>query len=384
MEIPDSVTSIGARAFMDCGGLTSVTIPDSVTSIAYSAFESCIGLTRVTIGKGVTSTDHSAFANCTGITEVIWNAENCVFAGSEYNSRVFVNCTNLATITIGKGVKVIPDYTFEGCSGLTSITIPNSLISIGNCSFGGCSKLENIYIANLGAWCKISGLYHLMGSGPVNKKLYLNSNLITNLIIPADVTTISDFAFTGCSSLTSINIPDSVISIGDYAFNGCTSLQYNEYDNALYLGNDNNPYIALIKVKSTSITSCIISENCKFIHSSAFEGCGEFTSIEIPDSVTSIGDRAFYECGALTSVIIPDGVNAIEEYMFGDCGGLVSITIPDSITSIGDRAFRYCTSLTSVIFNGTKEQWGNINKDNFWREFSSIKTIKCTDGDITF
>ena len=50
-----SVTSIGAYAFLNCSGLTSVTIPNSVTSIGYSAFEGCSSLTSVTIGNSVTS-----------------------------------------------------------------------------------------------------------------------------------------------------------------------------------------------------------------------------------------------------------------------------------------------------------------------------------------
>ena len=44
-----SVTSIGAYAFRDCSGLTSVTIPNSVTSIGEHAFSGCSGLTAVHI-----------------------------------------------------------------------------------------------------------------------------------------------------------------------------------------------------------------------------------------------------------------------------------------------------------------------------------------------
>ena len=68
--IPNSVTSIGNRAFYDCSGLTSVTIPNSVTSIGQSAFSGCSGLTSVTIGNSVTSIGSSAFSYCSGLTSV--------------------------------------------------------------------------------------------------------------------------------------------------------------------------------------------------------------------------------------------------------------------------------------------------------------------------
>ncbi len=96
---------------------------------------------------------------------------------------------------------------------------------------------------------------------------------LTSVTIPDSVKLINGGAFYGCTSLTSITIPDSVTSIGEAAFRNCTSLQYNTYDNAKYLGNESNPYLALIDVKSSSITSCKIHEDTKLIAYRAFSGC---------------------------------------------------------------------------------------------------------------
>ena len=92
--IPNSVTSIGYRAFYGCSGLTSVSIPNSVTSIGSNAFEGCSGLTSITIPNSVASIGISAFGNCSKLT----------------------------TITIGSGIKTIYSSAFASCPELTDVT----------------------------------------------------------------------------------------------------------------------------------------------------------------------------------------------------------------------------------------------------------------------
>jgi hypothetical protein len=66
--IPNSVTTIGDEAFLDCTGLTSITIPNSVTMIGEESFGGCIGLTSVTIPNSVTAIGWRAFSECTGLS----------------------------------------------------------------------------------------------------------------------------------------------------------------------------------------------------------------------------------------------------------------------------------------------------------------------------
>ena len=233
---------------------------------------------------------------------------------------------------------VIPDsvtsigrYAFSGCSSLTSIEIPDSVTSIGDDAFYNCSSLTNITF-----------------EGNIPSYLYSDISNLSTIILEYGVVSIPSYAFDGCTSLTSIVIPDSVTSIGDGAFYRCSSLQFNEYDNAYYLGNENNPYAVLIKAKNTNITSCEINTAARIIYEVAFNSCSSLTSIVIPDSVTSIGEWAFYDCSSLTSVVIPD-----------------------SVTSIGDDALYRCSSLTIYCEaeeqpSGWSSSWNSSNRPVVW------------------
>lgn len=188
-SIPNSVESIRSYAFYGCTGLTSVTIPDSVTYIDDYAFEDCTGLANVTIGNGVTSIGDFAFENCTSLT----------------------------SIRIPSSVTSIGGYAFGNCTGLIEITIGDSVKSVGLYAFLGCVNL-NINITNIASWCQI----HFFTGHPFDAyNLFLNNNLVTNLIIPEGVTSIDNFQ--DCISITSVVIPSSVTEICD-AFENCINL----------------------------------------------------------------------------------------------------------------------------------------------------------------
>ena len=264
------MTIIGDCAFHDCTGLTSIIIPDSVTRIGENVFYGCTGLTSITVPDSVTSIGRSAFSGCPIETATI----PALAANHIKNSQ-------LKTVTITSGER-INERAFSGCANLTAITIPDSVTSIGSGAFFDCAGLRDVYITDIGKWCGISfGDYE---GNPLRyaKNLYLNGTLITNLVIPNGVTSISNFAFFGCTGLTAVTIPDSVTSIGGYAFRDCIGL-----------------------------TSILIPNSITSIGVSAFENCKSLTGINIPDGVTSIGSCAFESCSSLEYVTLPKSLTAI-------------------------------------------------------------------------
>ena len=431
--ISNSATSIGLATFFGCNSLKSVVFNgnSNLNSIGSSAFSNCDSLISISIPESVTSIGEDAFKNCRCLTSVVFNGNSNL---NSIGSSAFSNCDSLISISIPESVTSIGEDAFENCRCLTSVVFNgnSNLNSIENYTFSNCESLISI-------------------------------------AIPNKVKTIGEYSFYCCTSLTDITIPESVISIGYSAFSGCEALSYNIYDNAKYLGNENNQYLVLMSSLGTSIENCEINEKTRHIYDNAFYNCYNLTNITIPESVISIGEDAFYKCYNLISITLPFVGKSLEEggsigyiltpsslkevivtgekgiessaffgcenlvsltipcieklgYLFGasdndihygennvpntlkkvvvtkttkitseafygcafieeiilkndkknadvhigvsafeGCTNLTSITIPDSVTSIGTEAFSNCISLKNVYYNGTIEDWCNIN-----------------------
>ena len=73
-------------------------------------------------------------------------------------------------------------------------------------------------------------------------------------------------------------------------------------------------------------------------------------------------------------------VTSIENCAIYECPSLKSVIIGNSVTSIGEEAFGHCPLLRSVTFNGTIEQWGNVDLAFGWNDY--VELVHCTDGDV--
>ncbi len=406
--IPDCVTSIGEGAFEDCDNLTSIEIPGSVKSIGDDAFYKCRGLADIYI------TDLTAWCNI--------SFEHCDSNPLCYGENLYLKNKLVTELVIPAGVTHIKKYSFYGYGGLTSIEIPDSVKSIGayafyNCSelksvlmgngvtsigdgaFENCDGLTSIYITDLTAWCNIS--FGAWVSNPLYYagNLYLNNELVTELIIPDGITYIKKEAFEGCSGLTSIEIPDGVRSIASHAFWRCSGLTSVVIGNGVRsIGEDafrDCDGLTSIKIPNSvtsigegafddcdNLTSIEIPDSITSIASYTFVGCNKLTSIEIPDSVTSIGDEAFRYCDGLTSVTIGNGVTSIGHRAFSYCDSLTSVAIGNGVTSIGSSAFYNCDGLTSITFNGTTAEWYAIEKGVGWNTSVPATVVVCTNGKV--
>lgn len=232
-------------------------------------------------------------------------------------------------------VTEIDDYAFSGCNKMTSVSIPASVWHIGLGAFDWCEGLKEIHINSLSSWCEMS-FYDVTddaGDSPLHyaDELYLNGELITDLIVPKDVTEIGAHAFEGydnlrsvvfqkdistiyksaflnCTNLTDITFEGDVEYIGPYTFDGTPWLEY-QPDGEIYIGKLLYKY----KGEMPFNTSIVVKEGTEYICQSAFDCCEGLTSITLPSSLKQIHDYAFNGCVNLKEIyckaLTPPSIN---------------------------------------------------------------------------
>ena len=269
----------------------------------------------------VTGIAQNAFYGCNITTA---NIPSVTSIGND----AFYGCGNLTSVTMPNVIS-IGSNAFYGCN-ITTANIPN-VTSIGNKAFYRCSSLTTIdAAANNPNYSSDNGV--LFNKNKTTIIQYPTGKTDVSYIIPNTVTTIGNFAFSGCIGLTEVTIPKSVTNIENGTFSDCSGLTTVNFNAA-----------------NTRIFNRVeYPEYPPEDYVSVFSGCMNFTILNIGNDVTIIPYLAFYGC-QIKEVIIPNSVTEIEPMAFYWCGGLTSVTIPKSVTTIGALAFTNCISLTSVI-----------------------------------
>ena len=397
-----NLTKIDDYCFDSCTSLTEITIPASVERIGY-AFMNCSNLTTINLpqkdgymwlvdGKdastltqaqlttyakqgshgftleSVLSFSLSADKTYYIVTGLRNQNVTAISIPSTYNGlpvkeigdNAFAHCDSLTTVTFAEDSQLttIGNSAFLWSTSLTEITIPASVTTIGNNAFA-CTSFTTI---NLEDCLQLTIIGYSAFSGIES---------LTEITIPASVTTIGDYAFDECTSLTTVNFESNsqLTTIGGCAFSDCTNLttvNLGVNSKLRTIGNDAFSY--------TAITEITIPSRVTMIGGYAFSYCENLTTVTFGNRVTVIGREAFYRCTSLTTVTFGDSpwLETIEDWAFSGCSSLTTITIPSSVTYIGKRAFSSCSNLETINLQ-TKENY-------VWKVYNNKGSVVCADA----
>ena len=381
--IPNSVTSIGTSAFVNCKELTNICLPNGVTEIGKSAFAGCSNLSVIEVPNSVTSIGSFAFWK-TGLTEFVF--PNSI---SSIESGIFCS-TPLISIEIPNSVTTIGSTAFAGCTELTKIDIPNSVISINWEAFYGCSGLTSIIIpasvTQIGS-CTFCGTNLL--------------DIVCEALTPPSISyTSNNYNVQNtfdCYNRATLYVPRKSYDVyrntnGWKQFRIIQSLADLEIDNLYFNFTSDSTVCVTCKTENYNSYSgdVVIPESINYdgkdyivnaIDEKAFYNCSGLTSITIPNTITTIGSYAFYGCGGLTSVDIPNSISIISDDAFRNCTGLLNVNIPDSLQTIGNNSFMGCTGLASLTIGKSVASIGNsaFNNCNNLKELT-WNAINCSSN----
>ncbi len=235
-------------------------------------------------------------------------------------------------------VTAIGAYAFYNCKTMEEITLPSTLTTIGVEAFRNTNNLRKVHIASIESYLGISmdkeyasptrvGVNNVIG-------LYIDDQLITELVIPEGITETKAYSFAGNSSLKSVKLPSTLKTINDFSFFGCTNIE------------------------SVDLANVETIKQYAFSSSNATLACRSLKSLRIPSTCKTIGTGAFYYALSLEELIFEPntllttiGNNAFKCNAANNNSKLKTVSLPLTLKTIGTDNFAYYIALENFETN---------------------------------
>ena len=305
VTLPESLTTLGDRAFYTCKSLKTIKIPSGVTAIPDYCFNHCLSLESVTIPEGVTTIGDGAFFGCNLKELTLPSTVTMIEIGAFLSNNRCQSITCNATTPPNLGENVF------GYNASTTVKVPLQSIAAYRQAVGW-KNFANYY----GGEVVADGITYRINEKEamvvVAEATLTEANILSAVEFEGNqypVIKINDNVFADNTNLKAVTLPEGLVEIGAFAFNGCQNLG-----------------------------SVALPESLTTLGSYAFYSCKLLKTIKIPSGVTTIPYGCFLECSLLESVTIPEGVTTIGEFAFF-CSNIKELILPSTVTEIGDNAF---------------------------------------------
>lgn len=413
--IKDGTTAICSKAF-EGRKINSIEFPESLKIIGNEAFYQSTLSQRIILPNNISFIGERAFAD-TKITEV--NIPPTAFDAGK--KRAFAYCDNLIRIFCAEGLSKIPGDTFCRANNIKELILPTSIKTIDDTAFGYMGTLNPITIYYQGIatdWKQINIDYASLSSLHGNNRIknstiiynykytysdgayqyQLDSNnqativghdsslsgsitlpdtlggypvvgigegaiggKITNVTIPAGVSSISDKAFINAKKLFMI----SVVSDNEYYCSDAWGVLYNKDKSVLLACPAASVMPSYCIPQSVETFSASAFENCKNLYNISVSPLNKYLSNDIYGVIFDKNKvRLIYypKYNTRTKYTVPNTVINIAEYAFSGAANLKEITIPESVKAIGENALNNMSALKDVFYDGSESSWKEISK----------------------
>lgn len=357
----DEFTTIGAESFMN-SSLREVDLFDSVTTIGARAFANCAQLETLTLPDSLTTIGEGALDGLTGLKKLVIKCDPALIPAG-----TFANMPNLNEVTVESGA--IPAHMFEG-SGVAALTLGAGVTEIGEKAFAdtalNAAELTNVTAIGAGAF-EGSALerVRLSTSASVGERAFANTKL-KQLVIP----TVGSFPLSAVEGTSAeLRLPTDATDDQLAAWN--ETLKRPWYDPMLREGETSkfvkmpfeptpaenfefNPENGLISAYIGTDVDVVVPREIDgvtvvgFANYNAFDSCQDYTDSSVETNRT--------EWVHLRTLVLPETIKELPGMMLAYCQQLETFVCYAPLESTGGNQFMLCRSLNNVIFvNGVRE-----------------------------
>lgn len=163
---------------------------------------------------------------------------------------------------------------------------------------------------------------------------YINREDLTVVVLPEEINSIGERAFSKCKNLKKVTLPKNLKYIGPSAFSECENLE-----------------------------EIMLPKNIKKLNYRTFGDCKRLKKIIMPEGIEELDWGVFAGCENLEEIVLPESLQKIGKQLFLNCKKLKKVTLPTNISKLPDECFKGCIKLDIILNSNIKELGNRVFED---------------------
>jgi len=344
--------------------ITSLKMPNNLTTISQGFMSNMPLLKNIEFPQNLQVIESGAVDNI-GITELVIPSTVTVI-----DEGAIQNCLSLKKVTMGAGVDVVDGNIFSGCSNIEQVIIPEGPSAVAAAAFLGANfpKLTKVEFSNTIRTIGSKAFYEFKGTsmvGPKSLSAY-QGGVAVDAFSQSNIENL-EFSTSGCDVIIKDMPHLKTLTITGELWTGDAYCHFN-LNNLPKLTSiqfaENVSYMTIDSLKNCSaLESFILPQGREIIMQQdqpIFEGCTNLKTVVLDTASDYTGGYAVCsEWFGTTSNIVTSGIPSVARTYYTP--NLTSLTIGEGFTSVDDFCFEEHPALTTVNFPQSMEVIGQLS-----------------------